>query len=360
MSRNKRSLWRVLAAFAIAAAILPLMGSSLLDEESMIQPEAAYTTAQVELGSFTKSATAGASIYWPVIVDVRNPVRSARLDDLAIVRITELQEGDYLGSIVSEGSRADLSAARLSLTRLQEGLAQGVADRETAIAEAEQTLATLEGSAREAARLRLEKQRLELERYRLEQEHAVSAQEKTVAEIEENLEGAEVFAPVTGAIDYYSYVSAGDSLGYRQLLISVRRKDTYLLRVEDGQDRFRYGMEVTITYGPRNARKTCRGTVVSSDNVRRYNDTTGFAWIRLEEPLSVDEVTQPSIQAETLRVDGVLLIPRKASRLTAGKQMVTLLEGASLANRYVNIAANNTDWNWVLQGLEEGQTLVLD
>ena len=360
MSRNNSKARRVLTALMIAAAILPLMGSSLLDEESMSKPQAAYTTAQAHVGSFVKTASNSASIYWPVIVDVRNEVRSARLESITLSRVTELTEGALLGTIRSEGSQAELSAARLALARLREGYETGAADRAEAIADAELALAGLAGQEREIARLRLEKQRLEAERFALQQEHAIAAQEKTVADIEEDLQGADVYAPVTGGIDYFSYVSAGDSLYYGQLLLSVRRKDTYLLRVEDGSDRFRYGMTVTVQYGPRNNRTACAGRVVSSDSVRRYNDATGYAWIRLDEPVDVDDLTQPSVSAECMRVDGVLLIPRKAARLTAGKQMVTILDGASLANRYINIAMNNSEESWVLQGLEEGQTLVLD
>ena len=59
-------------------------------------------------------------------------------------------------------------------------------------------------------------------------------------------------------------------------------------------------------------------------------------------------------------VCNVLQIEKKAIEREAGKEFVYILDGDMVQKRYIKTAMNTVDIVWVLDGLYEGQTLIVD
>lgn len=360
MSKNKAK--RALCAILICAACCPLLGSSLIDASDVNENGVEYDTVLVERGDYIKTATNSAVLHYPVAYNVSCKVRNARLASIAVGRSEELTEGDILGTFTSEGSRAELYQARLSLSRAEEAYETGLAERKEAIEEAKRLMPTLtDATDKEIARLRLEQKQADLEAYSLRQEYDITAMKKRVAEMEEALTDVTVYAPATGIIYSYSYLNVGDSVYYNQVLLSMYDSSKCLLKIEDENGKFRYGMRLKVTYGPRNDRQECEAVVVSADNVLSYNERKGFAYaLPLNADIPNGQFAMINVEGEQVRVNDVLLIPKRSTTLDSGKNFVSILEGSSIAKRYVNVALSNTDSSWILQGLEEGQVLILD
>lgn len=364
MSKNRRNnrlcALRALAAVLIMASALSLMGSTLIDPDSMKADEVQYTTAQVELGSIVKEMNSGASLYFPKHIDLRCKVRNARVTQMTSTRTDSLTQGLELGVLHSESSRADLSQTSLSLQRAKQEMSEGLRSREEAIVEKQQSLHELPAEQREIARLEILKMQIELEDYRLRQQRNIASLEERMEEQEEELQDVVLTAPATGKVSYYSYLNLGDSVSYNQVILTVDSQDVVLLRIEDAAAKWRYGMIVQVGYGPRNKQKTCLARIISADNVRNPLQQQGYAYAKLLEDVPIEELTYVTVSAEEFRVDNVLVIPRKAHKLSHGQNMVSILSGRSVANRAIRIGLSAPQTSWVLQGLEEGQSLILD
>lgn len=359
MSRNKGI--RSLAAALIAASALPLMGSSLIDPSSIEEKQTEYTVAQAEIGSIVKEMTASASIYKPTYVDVRCKVYDARVAEIGTFRSDIIEEGTKLGVLRSESSRANVAQTELNLKRARENYAFEIQEREEAINEKQIAVQQTKGGYdREIAKLELRRMELSLEEYRLKQEKTIAELEKTLAEQQEQLLDVEVIAPVTGKVTHFSYVSAGDSIGYNSVLLTLQTSDPTLIRLEDPNGVWRYGMECTVEYGPRNNRKNAPARIISADNVLSPTESTGYAYAQILGEFNEEDATIINVSGEEFRLDNVLLIPKKAASLYQGQNRVSILNGSSTANRYVRTDLSDKTNIWVLQGLDEGQTVILD
>lgn len=362
MSRNKSSRLpaRAAAALLIAGA-LPLMGSALIDPAKLDAGSADYVTAQAKYGTITRDMSETAVVYQPTIVDIRCEVRNARVAEVSVTRANVIEEGTKLGVLRSESSRADLAETTITLERARESYEKGVQDREEAIREKQLSAQNITDPAeREIARLEMQRMQIELDDYCLRQERSIELLEKREAEQTEALEDAVLYAPVTGSIAHYSYLSPGDSVAYDSVILSLRTDDPTLIRIEDPDGRWRYGMDVTINYGTRMHPKSAKARIVSADNVLSPTERRGFAYAQLLEEVPAEDLTQLNAVGEEFRLENVLVIPSKAHALVKGKQQVSIKDGASVANRYVSVGLQDKDNTWVLQGISEGQSLILD
>lgn len=350
---------RLVAAALLAAGALPLMGSALIDPSTIQSKETEYTTVQAEYGSISKTISSNVSIVYPKKVDVRCKMSNARVAEISLSRTDTLEEGMKLGVLSSNNSQADLAATQLSLSRAQEALEDGVRSREEAIAEKQTTIQSLSGAAREIGRLELQKMQIELEDYKTRQERSIAQLQKQADEQTEALQDQTLYSPTDGKLSYFSYVNQGDSLYYNQVLLTLECQTPYLLRIEDAGE-WRYGMEVTLEYGPHNNRSSCKARIVSADNILAHASRTGYAYAIVEDDINPEDLTLPTVTGEYFHLDNVLLISKRAVTLNGGQSQVTLLEDSSIANRYVNVGLSNTESSWVVQGLEEGQILILD
>jgi hypothetical protein len=65
-----------------------------------------------------------------------------------------------------------------------------------------------------------------------------------------------------------------------------------------------------------------------------------------------------SVNAE--EVTDAILVDRKLLTQESGKFAVNILEDDMVKKRYVTVASNNLQTYWILDGLTEGQTLVVN
>lgn len=364
MSRNNSRPSRRFRAFAAALAVagaLPLMGSALIDPSTVQTKEAEYTTAQAQYGSIVEEMATSAYMYRPTHVDVRCKVRDARVAEIAVFRSDLIEKGTKLGVLRSESSRADMTQTSLSLARAKEQYDEQVAAKQEAIVLKQDSLQSAGSAAqREILRLEIQKMELELSDYCLRQEKTIADLEEKLAEQAEALEDVEIYAPVTGKVSYFSYVAKGDSVGYNSVLLTLQTDDPTLIRLEDPNGLWRYGMPVRVEYGPRNNRTVVTGQIISADNVLSATERTGYAFAKLDQPLETEISSTITAYGEEFRLDNVLVIPKDAYVLSLGKSQVSILEDSSIANRYVSIGMTNKDTAWVMQGLNEGQSVIVD
>lgn len=359
MSKNSRLRRGALLLLVLCSCGL-LMGSALIDPAKVNSRQSEYTTVQVELGTVHRTLTSEASVQYPVQVEIRNKLHAARVADVNLVRTEVIEAGTVLGRIASESSASDLEQAKLSLQRAQDELANGIKDREEAIRLAQSALSGLQGTNREIARLELQKLQIALMDFTISQQRQIDTLEEEIEKKVEQSLDQEVIAPITGGISYFSYIAPGDSLSYNQVLLTLASPFPHVLRMEDSEGEWRYGMPVTVEYGPRNNRNSCTGRVVAADNILPHESRSGYAYVALDQEIDPRALTMLTVKGALYHLENVPVIPKRASQVSGGDNIVSLIEGSSIANRHVNLALTSADGSWVVQGLTPGQTVILD
>jgi hypothetical protein len=147
--------------------------------------------------------------------------------------------------------------------------------------------------------------------------------------------------------------------------ITMYAPDVYLLAVSDGADKLPYHTEISLEAGPQNAKKEYKGIVISSPEIMPDGVPQDYSLIRLYEELPASELRdryrkEYRYTAYTNELQEVLLVAKNAVHKEDGKSFVYLLEDDTVQKRYVVTGWGNTEQTWILDGLTEGQMLILD
>ena len=131
--------------------------------------------------------------------------------------------------------------------------------------------------------------------------------------------------------------------------------------MDNASNYLRYGMKANVEVGAAKNRMTLTGTVVGADTLVPSSRRTNHAFIQLD-PYDEDSVRMlnPVAKAPTICVDNVIVVPRSAVTLEGGKYYVTKYVDGTLQKRYVQYMTNTPTVTWLLQGLDAGETIIID
>ena len=200
---------------------------------------------------------------------------------------------------------------------------------------------------------------VELDRFVLQQEHTVEQLQKALDDLLEQNATAAVLAPAAGQISTLIYKQPNEHVDFGETLAKLFDPSVRLVRVQDNSGNFRYNMPVTVTTGRNKDRVSYPGRVVAADNLLPEGQRTGYAYIVMDEQPDA-ELTNTQVAIQPVRVDDVMIVPRRALTMTNGKASVNLLEDGMVRKRYVyNVAYTPSD-AWLMKGVSAGDTVILD
>lgn len=361
MSRNKRFLPLLLALCLFAGGA---GAESLISDEMIRQETVNYrATATVERGVFERGYSAPGSEYYPYTYVLRFEGDDARFVEYRVSRKDEVKAGDVLATFELDVDEVALATLRQQLQRAREAYAAQQEKQRLAIQEQKEAFAQVSDPiAREIAALQLQRAQISLEKYCLEQERHIASLQQELDDMEEANRRTSLIAPCDGVVTEIAYKQSGTRLHKGEILITLCRTDHMLLRITNTNGYFRYGMEVDVAAGPAKARTMLRGRVVAADLLVPQSQQTGYAYVALD-PLSGEYPTrgvQPSITGATYYLENVLILPRRAYEMDSGKYLISKLAGGAVEKRYINVAMQGIETAWVLQGVEEGETIIID
>jgi len=278
-------------------------------------------------------------------------------------RGSEVKAGDVLATFTLNSDDIALPTRQLELER-------AIEDRESRVSAMQENIAALNEQLAVAAdsfeseilSLRISRSELELEQYIYLQDRTIASLQAEIANLEATQSMDSIIAPVDGVIASVASKREGDAVSSGEVLITMYSTESMLIRVEDLSGDFRYGMDVSIEVGPTKGRTTISGHVVASDSILPDAYARGFAYIQLD-PYEDDgslRLSSPLARGNTEYLENILLIPRKAAVLEEGKYYVTLLVDGRPQKRYINHIMNTSSYSWVVQGLSEGDVVILD
>lgn len=360
--RMKRLLLLIVAALLAVSTAQASEAQDIIDAAQLTPQQINYKTTEVRVGSFTKQANATASEYYPLTYNVRFEQSNAKFVEYTVSRGDEVKAGDVLARFTITGSDVALTRLEMNLSRTQEETERGIAEREEAIAKLRAEIATEKDSyEREKKTISLRKLEIDLEQYRYRQQNSIDTLKESLDEERERRENNVLISPVDGIVSELAYKKVDDAISANETLVTISSEEVMLLRAKNDSGELRYNMPVQVVMGSNKQPVILTGRIVAADDAIPESERTGYVFVQMD-PYDTEEhkLRGPKLVADTMRVDNVLLIQRTAATLESGKYYVTKLTDGMVQKRYIQFGVGNIQDIWVLEGVTEGETLIID
>ncbi|MBE5767332.1 MAG: hypothetical protein E7335_09250 [Clostridiales bacterium] len=362
MSRTKFIACILLITLFLPSLAYAVQSDNLIDEERIQTNSANYVTETVRRGTYERVYSSGAKEYYPYKYKLSFDIPGAKFGEYKVVRGDKVKAGDVLATFTLETDEIAMTSKRLSLSRMQESFeAEKLARENELFAMREQLSCVSDRFDREILQLRIERKELELERYIYDQNYQIESLAAEIAEIEAHQQNTQLVSPVDAVISKINYKRTADPVSPGEILIEMYSTDGMLMIIENPSSHFRYGMDVQIEIGSSKERSFVTGRVVAADTLVPEGERTGYAYIKLD-PYDEETVrfTNPIAKASTYYLENVLLLSHKALVLDGGKYYVHKLVDGMVQKRFVQYIINNGTDAWMLEGVSEGETLIID
>lgn len=349
---------------ALLSLLLPFAcaeSDSLISEELIKSEAAHYKTETVKLGTFERSVSTAATDFNPITCEVRFEGAGARFGEYLVERRDEVKQGDALATFDLDFDEVAYAEAQLKLERLQ-------ADAIRADERAEEEIEALEAgllkaaSSGEKALMRLRIERAEVVRAQSADSYdrQIAAVKRQISELEELKNAVILVAPMDGTVTSVEVKRTGEEVREGEVLITLCDERVMLLAIENPAGAFRYGAELEIEVGNGKDRVVLGGRVVAVDSVAPAAERKGYALAEIYNPDGA-KLTRMTAKEAMIRVENVMIVPRRAVKMEGGKYCVSLLKDGVPQKRFINCVFSSSAPNvWVLQGLEIGDEIVVD
>ena len=361
-----RSLWTA-ATCLLTACLLSACSSEVPQQEDFYIPEvtapaqANYETVPVEKGEYRNTVNGKVSVEYPVTESLYWEGGTARFVSSPVKAKQEVKKGDLLMTFQVEISTADLTSLRLERDRLWQELQDGKASRLADIETKKQEALLLTSYDRRIAELTVEKMEAAYDAYVFKATQKVYDVDAEIIELEKTAANTTLVAPFDGVIDSVAKLNPGDPISKSTALITMHATDSFVLNLTDSSNTVRYNMPVTIQSGSGSKLKLYTGRVVAASNILPNSLTQKSILVRLDEDIaSADLASTLRFSADTEIVQDILVGPRDAFDSESGRYFAYVLENGIAQKKYVVAQVNKTGTVWILEGLSQGQTLIID
>ena len=353
---------RIKAIFASLLCLLLFASCSAADTDSpeLPAPSAAnYKMTTVKRGTFQLVQKSGGSFVYPVTYSLFCEDDHAVLkEEITVRRGTAVKKGDILATFTFNVSQAELDKKELAYREavssaeeqnkryqsLIESYAEKISeepDGKIAALQKEQTenewkLVQLDSNRK------IENARTELENYR-----ALFSEKKLIA-------------PCDGIISSVASLSANREVAKNTCVITLYSQDAVYFKISsptsDMLQLASLNLPVKITSGQWSSSGSIAATPCGIDAV--LDDQS--IYIRINHPQNIPQNGAPAAECTVLELENMLLLDRTAIRSDASVDYVLISENGVSLKRNVLCGPKNNDVVCILDGLSEGQQVILN
>lgn len=362
-NRNRHGCRKSAVLIALSVVLLSGCGKQTQTEapqqaDRLQVPEMEHQTVAVQKGSFIQTEKEKLTIVYTKEENLSWDKNNARYEEVFVRKNQAVKAGDILMSFKMDVSEAELTALRLRLQRAGEDLESGIASREEAIRELDETTRYWGYYDRTIALKQIEKLQAEYERFLYQMQQEISQLEEEIAEMEAEKENSVLRAPFDGIVKSVADWVYGGKVPVGQTLITIYSPDEFLLRCPQNPN-LRYNMSVGVEANA--SEELLPGTVISAANILPSSLNAGSVMIRLDAKMSAQELGRTiRINAQTRILQDVLIVDSKAVNPENGKSYVYVLDGDMLRKRYVEVGVDSRETAWILDGLSEGMLVITE
>lgn len=343
----------------IKVLAVALAAGFLLQSTSVTADELGFVTTTVERGTISVTSQTNVSVEYPH----REPIvfysgyGSASFVKYYVDRYDMVEEGDPIAEIYTFVDDIDYEELCLDLERARQERDDFYVKYEKEIAQAEENIEKA-GSEREKklARFEWELCKIDLDSTKEELDRKVEQLEERMESIEEAKETTQILAPATGSVGRLQSYWPWETIYNGTVLGEIYLVDEPIFSVQDLTGILRYGMKIDIEDSKGNHYE---GTVVSCS--KRYL-SDGFAkddaYIQMEE--LPEQLSNMTAHYETMRIENVLIVDSKAVKTDNDGSYVMVLADGKLMKRYFVAGRSTNGKCYVVDGLDEGMTVVIN
>jgi len=351
--------------------------SDYLNEEALTGGEerqlGSYVIEEAVEGTFTVEFKANAQFYIQDSVAAYADYEYGTMlfDKLLASTGDYVEAGEPIAQVHIDVSEADLTAARLSIQRMEE---RAEADRllyekEDAILRKEAY--NTKGSQAQGIAMRQYEASLEYHRQDIEaQNKAIEKAKKNLAKMEEADAITEIVAPISGYIKDVPPLVYGREIPNKMIIGVLEPQKSGILLVNNEQNAFRYGKEVEILCKKEDLEKEFTGVVITpSQSSVASQATDRKACIRLDEEglayLQENKVNTIEVTVKTIEQENAVMVKMGSLELDEKDKegntayATVVQEDGSFLKKKVIIGGMNEQCYWVLEGLSGTDSIVV-
>ena len=172
----------------------------------------------------------------------------------------------------------------------------------------------------------------------------------------------ELRAPFAGEITDLTGRKVGDRLNAWEYMGRLTGQEPLLLQVNNTYGEFRLGETVSVTHGTARDRIEIQAQVVADHTLLGPELVASTAWLALEGISARDAIQaiNPKVTVHQQQIEDVLMLPRQAVIRQNQDFYVNLSTDSGIVRRYVQVGNWNSKDYWIVDGLEEGDTVVIE
>ena len=282
-----------------------------------------------------------------------------------------IEAGEPIAQVHIDVSEAELTAARLSIQRMEE---RAEADRllyekEDAILRKEAY--NTKGSQAQGIAMRQYEASLEYHRQDTEaQNKAIEKAKENLAKMEEADAITEIVAPISGYIRDVPTLVYGREIPNKMIVGVLEPQKSGILIVNNEKNAFRYGKEVEILCKKEDLEKEFTGVVITpSQSSVASQATDRKACIRLDEEgmvyLQENKMNTIEVTVKTIEQENAVMVKMGALELDEKDKegntayATVVQEDGSFLKKKVVIGGMNEQCYWVLEGLSGTDSVVV-
>lgn len=330
-----------------------IISSELIDEENIT-----VGTSKVERGTFSNEVTVSAEKIYGKTAELAFPFNEVEIEGVYVKTGDTIKKGDLVAKLKAP-SQERLDNYAKSIQNERDTYQSVVASYDNRIQEKSGEASAASGAQKEVAQAELSRLRIEREQYVYTMEKAVQEMEAEYEKMK-NVNGQEsLYAPFDGIVQSVYEAGEGNTVSSGATIATIYSADDILFSFKNDK-KFRYGMEVTIEAGVGEERQTFKGKVVAADNIMFDDYHTNKAYVAATEEFNPKNLQNIYISGEIMHLENVLTADSLSVMEAQEKYGVSIEMDGGAKYRHITLGALGNGKAWILQGVEEGQTLTIE
>lgn len=323
------------------------------------------TTAQVTLGTFVVNESCKAQITCTNVSYVSNNIGSGNVTfgTFYVKNGSRVERGDVIAEVNVTVEEVELDKLALQLEAEEANLEQYIDVNNGLLRDYERRIENAATAAeRKTAQLLYDRLSVSFEEEKERRTSAIEALRTNYNNYSENTGKGYITAPMAGVVNGLNRFRSGDKLSNYTYMCTIYDTDSLHVSVSGGNDKLVYNMPVSIMQGSGDSIVSVEGVVTSNKNATLAPNLIGRNdYIEITGDVSVlnlgDDVT---LRFKSVEMENALIVPRKAVKNDSGGDYVYCYEDGMSIKQYILTGGVNPENVWVVDGLSEGDLVVIN
>jgi multidrug efflux pump subunit AcrA (membrane-fusion protein) len=361
---------RILLLFLVLMLLLPASAckktqvsrssdSSVISSDLLFARETVYSTKVLAYEDAVRVAELDSDPSYVYSKTIKTGAQEYILKELRVSRGQQVKEGDVIAVLQGTGNESDVRKLRLEIDYF-------IASYE----ETEENMADLIDKAasepvndsydEEIRQLKVKKAQAAYDDYVLSSEYRLNTMMENLKKAEAQLELTYIYAPMDGFVKSVANgFKVGDRLKANSSLCVINSSAAVLFYAAHTGGNYVYNREVSLVVGRGSKKTTVTGRVVSSPEVLPKNIPGGGIYVAVNPADLKYGPDHAEMTVQYTMMKDALIIDKLAIDTDDGLAYVMLLDDGIVKKRYIVRGPSVGLQQTVLQGLNEGDELIL-